>query len=433
MHYVQAIKASASDPQALEELYQAARREKQIGEFAADLRACREASPDNVLYTAWFYRFLAQPDQAESRSINWQAAVPLALVAGILFAVLINRRFEMAQTTPYLGLAWAPLGACFIIAFFALTNRNWKSAGPVVAGLVGLGLYATLWAWPASRQVYRTLMVLHLPLLAWIGAGAYVLGIRPDAQNRFAFLIKSVEVFVTAGLYALAGGIFAAITFSLFQALGIQVPVELQQALIAGGGGLIAVLAVASVYDPAFKPIEQKFEQGLGRLIPTLTRLLLPLTLIVLVVYLVAIPFNFTQPFHSRDVLIAYNAGLFAVMALLVGVTPVREQDLAPRYHRLLRAGILAVAALAVLISAYALSATIYRTAFLGLTVNRVTVIGWNTINIGILAALIFKQLKGGAAAWIGSAQSVFSSATVAYTVWTLFLIVAIPLLFNQV
>ncbi len=431
MQYVQAIQASASDPQALEELYQVARRDKQVGEFAADLFACHQASPDNILYAAWFYRFQAQPDQAASRSVNWQAAVPLALVAGLLFAALMNRRFEMSQATPFLALAWAPLGACCIIAFFAAANRNWKSAGPAVVALIGLGLYAALWAWPASRQSYRTLMVLHLPLLAWIGAGAYVLGIRPDAQNRFAFLIKSVEVFVTAGLYALAGGIFAAITLSLFQALRIEIPVEVQQSLVAGGGGLITVLAVASVYDPVAKPVEQRFEQGLGRLIPTLTRLLLPLTLIVLVVYLLAIPFNFSQPFYSRDVLIAYNAGLFAVMALLVGVTPVHEQDLEHKYHKLLRAGILAVAILAVLISAYALSATVYRTAFLGFTVNRVTIIGWNTINIGILAALIFRQLKDGAAAWIGSAQVVFSGATVAYTVWTLFLIVAIPLLFK--
>ena len=432
MNYVQAIQASANNAKALEDLYQAARRDRQTGEFAADLRTCQQASPDNVLYAAWYYRFLAQPEQAESRSINWQAAVPLGAVVGIIFAVLANSRFSLPRHAPFLVYAWAPTSTCFIIAFLMITARqNQKRAWSVIAGLIAIGAYVTLFITLTNREQYELLMVLHLPLLAWIGTGAFVLGTRPDPQNRFAFLIKSVEVFVTAGLYTLAGGVFAVITFGLFQALGIQIPTEVQQALVAGGGGLIAVLAVASVYDPRSSPIEQKFEQGLGRLIPTLTRLLLPLTLLVLLVYCFAIPFNFMQPFRNRDVLIVYNAGLFAVMALLVGVTPVREEDLAQKYHRLLRTGILAVASLATLISLYALSATIYRTALGGWTVNRLTIVGWNTINIGILATLIFRQFKDGAAAWIRSAQSVFSGAAVAYTVWTLFLIVATPLLFK--
>jgi hypothetical protein len=431
MDYVQAIHASASDPKALEDLYQAARRDKHLGELAADLRACYQESPDNILYAAWFYR-LSQPDQAESRSINWQAAIPLAALVGLIFAVLARSPFSAAQHAPFLVYAWSAIAACFLIAFLAVTaRRDPKRAWGVIAGLTALTAYAALFITLTRREQYELLMVLHLPLLAWIGTGAYVLGTRPDARNRFAFLIKSVEVFVTGGLYTLAGGLFAAITFGLFQAIGVQIPTEAQQSLVAGGGGLITLLAVASVYDPHLNPIEQAFEQGLGRLIPTLTRLLLPLTLIVLVVYLCAIPFNFMQPFRNRDVLIVYNAGLFAVMALLVGVTPVREQDLAQKYHRVLRAGILAVAILAALISGYALSATVYRTALGGLTANRVAIIGWNTINISLLAALIFKQFRDGSAAWIRSAQSVFSGATVAYTGWTLFLIVATPLLFK--
>lgn len=432
MNYVQAIHASANDAKALEDLYQAARRDKQIGEFAADLRVCHQESPDNILYAAWYYRFLAQPEQAESKSINWQIAVPLAAIVGLILAVLANSRFSVPGHVPFLVYAWAPIGACFIIAFLMITaHQNHKRAWSVIAGLIALGAYVTLFITLTNREQYELLMALHLPLLAWIGVGAYVLGARPDPQNRFAFLIKSVEVFVTAGLYTLAGGVFAVITFGLFQALGIQIPAEAQKALVVGGGGLITVLAVASVYDPHSSPLEQKFEQGLGRLIPTLTRLLLPLTLFVLLVYCFAIPFNFMQPFRNRDVLIVYNAGLFAVMALLVGVTPVREEDLAQKYHQLLRTGILAVAILAALISVYALSATVYRTALGGWTVNRLTIVGWNTINIGILAALIFKQFKDGAAAWIRSAQSVFSGAAVAYTGWTFFLIVATPLLFK--
>jgi hypothetical protein len=84
-----------------------------------------------------------------------------------------------------------------------------------------------------------------------------------------------------------------------------------------------------------------------------------------------------------------------------------------------------------VLVSLYALSATIYRTSLGGITVNRLTVIGWNSINIAILGLLIYKQLKHGQAVWVRSAQAVYSVGAVGYAIWALFLIVAIPVLFH--
>jgi hypothetical protein len=151
------------------------------------------------------------------------------------------------------------------------------------------------------------------------------------------------------------------------------------------------------------------------------------LTLLVLIVYLFFIPFNFMQPFRNRDILIVYNVMLFAVMGLLIGVTPMQKEDLPERYHGALRTGILAVAGLTLLVSLYAMSATVYRTALGGFTLNRLTVIGWNTINIGILALLIYKQFKHGAGVWIRSLQSTFSTGTIAYVVWALFLVLATP------
>jgi len=273
-------------------------------------------------------------------------------------------------------------------------------------------------------------MALHLPLLALAGVGITLVGIKSSAQERFAFLLKAIEVGVTGGVYVIVGGMFAGITIGLFRALNIQLPDDLIKALVAAGGGVICVLAVATVYDPRVAPLAQRFEQGLGKLVPTMMRLLLPLTLIVLVVYLFVIPFNFMQPFRNRDILIVYNAMLFAVMGLLIGATPLEEHDL-PKYHGALRAGILTVASLTVLISLYALSATVYRTALGGFTLNRVTIIGWNTINIGILVLLIYKQVKHGAAAWVGSLQSAVSAGTIAYVVWALFLTLISPWLFR--
>jgi hypothetical protein len=412
-------------------LYQAARRANEEAEFAADLEACYQEAPGNILYAAWHYR-LQQVAQKEVRSVNWPLAIPLSLITGLIFAVLALSRFQMSGGMPFVFLVWAPIGACFVIAFLTITaNSSWRPAWPAIIGLVIADLYVTLLTTLAERMTYRTLMVLHLPLLAWAGTGISILGLRSDPQNRFAFLSKSTEVFVTAGVYVIVGGMFAGITFGLFQALGISLPVELQQFLVAGGGGMITVLAVATVYDPRISPLAQKVEQGLGWLIPTMMRFLLPMALIVLAVYIVVIPFNFMQPFRNRDILIVYNVMLFAVMGLLLGVTPIQAQDLPAKYHGVLRAGILALAILTIVVSLYAMSATVYRTILGGLTVNRLTVIGWNMINIALLIGLVYTQFKQGVAAWIRSLQSVFSVGAVVYTVWTLFLIVAIPWLFK--
>jgi hypothetical protein len=192
----------------------------------------------------------------------------------------------------------------------------------------------------------------------------------------------------------------------------------------------VSVLTVASVYDPLSPPFEQRFRQGLGRIITTIMWLLLPLTGLVLVIYLFVIPFNFMEPFYNRDVLIVYNVMLFAIMGLLIGATPVYASELTERQQSVLRIAILTITCLTVLVSLYALSATAYRTALGGLTMNRLTILGWNTINIGILISLLIKQIKR-KQAWIASIQRTFSVGSLAYLCWAVFLVLAVPLLFQ--
>ncbi len=436
MDYTQGIRTGRTDPKSLEDLYRAARQQHDESRFRADLLTCYGESPGNILYAAWAYRLQDMPpaERTESRLADWKWAVPLGLAAGIVFAVLSLSRFDLPAQMPFLALVWAPIGACFIIAFLVgAGGRDWSRAAPLMIGLVAFGVYVSLWVTLGQRQSYLFLMALHLPVLAWIGVGLAVVGLRSTALDRQAFLAKSLEVIVTGGLYVIAGGAFAVITLGLFQALGIQLPLDVIKLLIAGGGGLITVLAVATVYDPRASAAKQRFEQGLGRLITIAGRLLLPLTLVMLVIYVLLVPFNFMEPFRNRDVLVVYNAMLFAVMGLLVGVTPVNEDDLPARYHSLVRAGILAVASLTVLVSLYALSATLYRTSLGGITVNRLAVIGWNLVNIGVLALLVAKQVRGGRAGWIRSLHESFSVGAVAYALWTLFLILAVPVLFGRV
>jgi hypothetical protein len=428
----QEIQAAVTDPEALEAAYQRARQDKQEAAFREALEACYAQAPENLLYAAWHVR-LRQNGVEREREVNWGLALPLSALLGLILFLLSRGPFEPPAELPYLLVAWAPIATCFVIAFLAGTSRiAVRRAVFVSGGLLLALLYVSLFTGLQARDDYRFLMVLHLPLLAWIGCGVYLLGWGARHRDRFAFVAKSIEVFITAGLYIAAGGAFAGITIGMFGVLGVSLSEAVIRLLFVGGGGLIPVLAVASSYDPRLSPIAQRARQGLGRVISTLLRLMLPLALVVLIAYLAAIPFNFMEPFDKRETLIVYNVMLFAVMGLLVGATPVQETDLGLRQQRVLRIGILSVAVLAALVSLYALSAVIYRTVQGGFTVNRVTVIGWNSINVGLLVLLVVQQLRAGAARWLDAAQRAFGWGVRIYAAWATFLMLVIPLLFRE-
>jgi uncharacterized membrane protein len=117
-------------------------------------------------------------------------------------------------------------------------------------------------------------------------------------------------------------------------------------------------------------------------------------------------------------------------MGVLLGATPFAASDLSPRFQRLVRAGIVALAIMVAAVSLYALAAVLYRTAQDALTMNRLTVIGWNVINIAILALLLIRQFTGGATNWIASLHATFRWAAILYLGWALFTLIATPLIF---
>ena len=440
MQYLEDIKSGHNNPKLLENLFLTAQQENQLTEFDADLQTCYQEASDNVLYAAWYYRLQRAErgdDQADSGRVNWKLAVPLATMIGLIFWALSldDLGLNFADGMPYLMQIWALIAGAFVIAFLTLTTkRHLERAIAVLIGFLGFGAYAMLFSILPNDRNYQTLAAVHLPLLAWIGVGVTVLWRKSAHQNRFTFLIKSVDVIVRCGVYAAGGAAFVAMTYALFQTIDIHIPEEVEKLIFPGGIGVIILLATVSTYDPRFEPVAQNFRFGLSKLVSTLMRLLMPLTLLVLIVfgYFILQPENFWIPFNDRDALITYNAVLFAVVFLLVGAIPVRAKDLPQKIQSPLRKGAIAVAILTVLVSLYAMSATLYRTYLGTITMNRMAVIGWNTINIGILILLIYRLLRSGQDGWVQSAQSTFGTGMYAYIVWTIFIILFVPFIFGQ-
>lgn len=443
MNYLNEIQSLRSDPQGLETLYQQATGRNEAADFKAAAQAAYQQTPEDLLLAAWHYRLERQPAalaHAPGRAALWLLALPLAALTGLAIGWMASNLEVFLDHLPYFLLFWSPVAACLAIVFLVLAARRANPAqtpwAPTLAG--GLLILAAAYVWLIAptqadwyAKAYLDQMAIHLPLLAWIALGLTLLGLRSLAADRFAFLIKSIEVVITAGLYLAAGVAFGLITFGMLSALSIQLPERWMLFLMGGGFGLLPLIALVSIYDPRLAPSRQDFSQGLSKFVANMMRLLLPLTLVVLAIYIVLIPFNFMEPFRNRDVLIVYNIMLFAIMGLLLGATPLLPDELAPSMKSTLRAGFLAVGGLALLVSLYALAAILYRTFNDALTMNRLIIIGWNLINIAILGLLTGQVWRKGRDGWIPAAQAVLSKATVPYVIWTLFVIFAIPLLFR--
>ena len=436
MTYLDAIRDAYQDPRELETLFQAARKDNGVEAFSADLEVCYGEASDNLLYAAWHYRLQAMLHEEPARrtGIPWRLALPISIAAGLTLWLLSEPELQIMGNRQVLTLYGIPIVILFALAYLTLgAGQITRRATAAGIGVIAACLYVPLVV--SARDVvyqghYATLASVHLPILAWAAVVVGVLGFCSPTGERFAFLLKSFEVIVTAGIFLIGGAIFVQVTLSLFWALDIQIPDAVQRLLITGVLGPIALLALASVYDPRLRPLAQDFKAGLARLIATLARLLLLPTLIVLAIYIFAILSNFEEPFKNRDVLGIYHAMLFAVLALLLGATPMQENDLPTRFRPALRAGVVAVAGLAALVGLYALAAIVYRTLQDVLTMNRLALIGWDVINVLILATLISRQYALGrlGRGWVQAVQNTFALGMIGYAAWAAFVIVAVPI-----
>lgn len=431
MRYRLTIHAALDAPRALESLYREALAHGDAEEFRDDLDAAYAAAPDSRLLEAWHWRLTQPtPDVGDRRAVNWRLVLPLSALTALVLWWLSGSDFAFhdlkGRTIPVLLLLATPVVALSALAF--VTASRGQAFALTAALGTALAAVAVLAVWRAvGDDTYRQIATTHMPILAWTAVGIAVMGVRSAPRARFAFLAKSIEAIVVTGVYALGAIVFAMISLQMFRTLGITPPDAVNRLLAVGGVGLMPLIAIASVYDVAQPPEGQDFRRGLSRMVSLLPRLLLVLTLLVLVVYVAMIPANFLQPFRDRDVLITYNVMLFAVVGMLVGATPVTAGDLPHRQQRWLRRGIVAVAALVLLVGLYALAAVLYRTVLDRLTLNRLIIIGWDVINIVLLGLLLVRQRKAASDAWIASLHATFSTACAAYAVWAAFaMIVAV-------
>ncbi len=439
MHYKDEISANLENPENLEKLYRQALRKGEAGLFAEAVESLYQANPQSLLLAAWHYRLREETTAGAAPGrlpMHWLLAVLLAIPNGIVFWWLSDGRLMARQSIPFFILYWAPICAAFILLFLFLTRRQFPNF--LVFALIALA-FAASWVYFADFLIkrelfwsqYLTLGAIHLIFLSWAAIGLYILKGQWDVESRFAFLAKSLEALVMGGLMGIVLGIFSGISFGLLYTMNLYLSDSVTRIFIPGAAGCIPVLAVASVYEPLRSLREQNFA-AIFRFTTLLLRFFLLPSILVLLAYIILIPFRFMEPFFNRSALIAYNVMLFAVVALLLWTTPVDDKELSGKLSLWVKRGHMALSALAIIVSLYAFSAIIYRTWWDGLTPNRLTVIGWNIVNTAILSILLWREAKTGEA-WIAAARKTFVQAMPVYAGWSLILLLALPLIFMGV
>ncbi len=438
-NYLENIRKVLTDPKELENLYRLAVREKEEKLFTEAIEALYREMPDNSLIQSWHYRLTAETTSIPSQpKIPWLWAVLTGIPLCILFWWLAD--FEKYyvhgyQDIPWLIFIWAPLVAVELIVFLTLAGkRHYTRLALIIGGLLFLISYIyfadALIQSEAFKNQYTILAAIHLILIAWAAVGFYALAGQDDAESRFAYYVKSLEAGTMAGLFLFTLLIFTVITFILFKTLGLHLTDSLIRRLIFGGAGFIPSLAVASIYHPILPMKEQILRADLSKLLGLILRLFILPAILVLALYISFTPFRFKEPFYNRETLIAFNVMLFAVIALLFCILPRQGEILSSKSISWLKRGAMLLNILAELISLYALSAIIFRTLQDGFTPNRITVIGWNFINITLLGILLYQQGKDGIENWALESRKVFARASWFYIFWSLALLLILPWLF---
>jgi hypothetical protein len=185
-----------------------------------------------------------------------------------------------------------------------------------------------------------------------------------------------------SAIILLAGGLFTALTINLFGLIGIKIEDFYFRYLIVSALPTVPLLATVFV---------QQNPTLVNKISPVIARIFTPLVTVMLVIFLGAFSYSGKDPYNDREFLLIFNAILIGVMALLLFSVSEATKDTGSRFNRVI---LVVLAFLAIINNGIALSAIAFRLIELGLTPNRIAVLGSNVL---VLLNLIFvtRQLLG--------------------------------------
>jgi hypothetical protein len=274
-----------------------------------------------------------------------------------------------------------PLVALYLL----LQHKSSRKMTMVLMGIFALTIVLiNVYPFNGDRNT-ELLTGLHTPLLMWLIIGVAYLGDEwKISKRRMDFIRFTGEAFIYgvliySGLMVLIGFIFL-----IFSSINIDVSEFITKYLIVYGSyGTVLV----TVYQVEKKNLMENFA-------PILAKIFSPLFLIAMSVFLLTIVFTGRNPLVDRSYLIAFDAMLILVLALVLYVISARKEDEKIGLFDYLSIGLITTA---LLIDGIALVEIILRLASMGITPNKMAALGENVlvfINLGGLAYFYIKVIQ---------------------------------------
>jgi hypothetical protein len=397
----------------LESLYQ-----KDRLAFSVLLKEAIDLKPESETLKTWQARLKYNTNSNVSRTDNkLLLVIVIALLAGIFakFPVI----FSLSDDWFY--PRFLPI---ILITPIILYFVNFKNGGLRNRFLLAGVAFCTLTSWQMPENINSdsiTMSQIHMPLLMLSLLGfVFVDANWRQTIKRVEYLGYLGEMFIITVLILLGGGVLTAISIGLFELIGIDISQFYMDYVIIFG--LVAAPTVASyVYDFVLNR-ESNFAN-------TLSSIFIPLFFITIVAYLMATIYQGKTPYNDREFLIIFNGLLLVTWAMsvfyIIGHNPLKDSKLMNIVHIGLLTSTLVV-------NAIALSAILYRWAELGTTPNRVAVTGANILIFIHLIRITYQCVQNN---FLGNTQqsieSTIASFLPIYSLWSVVVVVVLPIAFN--
>ena len=308
-----------------------------------------------------------------------------------------------------------------LIAFFAWRQHlsNAKLIFPVLAIAISALYINILPNNPNSDTLI--LACIHLPLLLWTVLGFSYAGKEWNSPaKRISFLRYNGDLVVMCAVLALSGGLFSALTFGLFELIGIKIEEFYGKYIVVFGAPAIPILGTYLV---------QNNPQLVNKISPVIARIFTPLVFIMLLVFLGAILVTAKDPYNDREFLLIFNVLLIGVMALIVFSVTEATKTAAGKFNLFILFGL---SVLTIIANGVALSAIAFRVLEYGITPNRLAVMGGNLlifINLLIVSLSLFKAFKGQSG--LEKVENSIATYLPVYGFWTVVVIYLFPIIFG--